>query len=162
MKKILTIIALVVAAVTFAQPPGDKHADRAERIKAHKIAFISTELSLTPDEAEKFWPVYNEMEAEVGDIGKEKRETLKKLKEIDALDEDEAYSLTEKLFELSEKEIALRKKYLGKFVPVVGKKKAARVFFAEEKFKRELLRKLKEKNQKQHKGSGNGGPPRDQ
>ena len=42
MKKILTIIALVVAAVTFAQPPGDKHADRAERIKAHKIAFIST------------------------------------------------------------------------------------------------------------------------
>lgn len=166
MKKILTLLALFIATATFAQPPGDKREkkeDRAERIKAHKIAFISTELSLTPDEAEKFWPVYNEMEAEAEVIGKERRQTLKKLKEFDALDEDEAYSLTEKLFELEAKENTLRKKYLGKFVGVVGKKKAARVFFAEEKFKRELLRKLKEKNQKQkqHKGAGNGGPPRD-
>ncbi len=34
--------------------------ERKEQIESHKIAYLTTKLSLTPNEAEKFWPLYNE------------------------------------------------------------------------------------------------------
>ena len=43
-----------------------KKMDRAEvekAIKVKKIAYITESLELTPDEAEKFWPIYNEFES---------------------------------------------------------------------------------------------------
>ena len=42
---------------------GDK--TRAEKIEALKIAFITQKLQLTTDEAQKFWPVYNQYENEI-------------------------------------------------------------------------------------------------
>ena len=35
-----------------------------DRIRALKVAFITDKLKLTPEESEKFWPVYNQYEAE--------------------------------------------------------------------------------------------------
>lgn len=161
MKNLITLIALVFVGSCFAQPPGD-HDNRKDKIKAHKIAFISTELSLTPDEAEKFWPVYNELEDKMEAIHKEKRQALNKLRDFETLSDEEAYNLTEKIFTLDEKETTLRREYLAKFAAVIGKKKAAQVFIAEEKFKRELLRKLKNGNDQQEHppgGPGKDGPP---
>ncbi len=41
---------------------------RAEKIQSLKIAFITQKLQLTPDEAQKFWPVYNQYDKEVHSI----------------------------------------------------------------------------------------------
>jgi hypothetical protein len=160
MKNLLLIIALIVSAGVFAQPDdrGPKH-DRKDRIKAHKIAFISSELELTPKEAEKFWPVYNECEAKVDKVRKERRGYLKKLKGLEELSDEDAFNLMEKVFDTESSESALRKEYLGKFAAVIGKKKAAKVFIAEEKFKRELLKKIKKGNHgPQHEGPPGHGP----
>ncbi|MBD3638775.1 MAG: hypothetical protein HUJ25_15585 [Crocinitomicaceae bacterium] len=161
MKNIFTLIALLFVGVAFAQPDEDPREERKEKIKAHKIAFISTELDLSPEEAEKFWPIYNELEDKMEEIHTQRRAYMKKLKNFDELSDNEAYEITEKLFELEAEEHALRKEYLGKFATAVGKKKAAKVFMAEEKFKRELLRKLKhQQEQRRNGGPGHGGPPR--
>ena len=45
-----------------AQDPDDT---RAEKIQSLKIAFITQKLQLTPDEAQKFWPVYNQYDNEI-------------------------------------------------------------------------------------------------
>lgn len=157
MKTLVTFLTLFIATGLFAQPPGGpgNKEERKERIKAHKIAFISTELDLTTEEAEKFWPIYNEMEAELDEINEDKRATLKKMRDFEELSDDESYELTEKLFDYEAKENAIRKKYLSKFASVVGKKKAAKVFVAEERFKRELLKQIK---QGPHGGPREGGP----
>jgi len=60
MKKITTLLLLVFTLVSFAQSDRGK---MREKIKAEKIAFITQELELTADEAEKFWPIYNTFEA---------------------------------------------------------------------------------------------------
>jgi hypothetical protein len=39
-----------------------------ERIKAQRIAFITQRLALTPDEAQKFWPVYNQFSDELDGV----------------------------------------------------------------------------------------------
>lgn len=41
-----------------------------DKVNAARIAYLTDQLALTPDEAEKFWPIYNEF--------LEKRKTLRK------------------------------------------------------------------------------------
>lgn len=153
MRSTITILLAFIGMSTFAQPGGGKH-DREEQIQAQKIAFISSVLDLSPKEAEVFWPVYNEYEAKIDETRSEKRKLHKELRNLDELSDDEAYSKTEQLFAIDKKEASIRIEYLGKFAKVLNKKKAAKVFQAEERFKRELLKKIKKGNHQ-----GHGGPP---
>ena len=64
MKKILMIgVLLWVNINVFAQ--ADNDVDKDDQIKALKIAYITKQLDLTPDEAQKFWPVFNQYETEL-------------------------------------------------------------------------------------------------
>ncbi len=142
-KYFLLFLIAVMSSLLYAQPPNDGPKNKRDQIHAQKIAFISTQLKLTPDEAQKFWPVYNQYEAEIEKIRKERRGYVNELKKSAELSDDRAYELTEKIFATESKESQTRLTYLKQFAGVVGKKKAAEVFIAEEKFKRELLEKLK-------------------
>lgn len=57
MKRLYIAAFLLLIAVAAANGQPNRH----ERIKAEKIAFITDELNLTPEEAQIFWPVYNQM-----------------------------------------------------------------------------------------------------
>jgi Skp family chaperone for outer membrane proteins len=61
MKKYLLLIiaTLVLVSNTIAQQPAEK------RLEAIKIAYITQQLALTPEEAQTFWPVFNKYEGEV-------------------------------------------------------------------------------------------------
>lgn len=143
-KYILVIVISLTSSLGFTQPPGDGPSEKKrEQIHAQKIAFISTQLNLTPDEAQKFWPIYNQYEAEIEKIRKERRGYMNELKKITDATGEKAYELMEKIFATESKESQTRLNYLKQFATVLGKKKATDVFIAEEKFKRELLEKLK-------------------
>jgi hypothetical protein len=157
MKTFLTFFALLLTIGVFAQPPGKGDDKRKDQIKAQKIAFISSQLSLTSKEAEVFWPVYNDYESAIEDVRNERRKIHKVLRDIDVLSDDEAYANTQKLFELDAKEGEIRKEYLAKFAKVLDKKKAALVFAAEVRFHKELLKKIKNGNDQ---APGHDGPPR--
>ena len=58
---ILAFLALIFCTVAVAQ---GKEGHR-ERIKAYKTAYITQELNLTSEEAEKFWPIYNEYDSKI-------------------------------------------------------------------------------------------------
>lgn len=150
---IIVAIGLFSPLASFAQPGEDgPPQDRKEYIRTQKIAFISTELALTTDEAEKFWPVYNEYDAKIETLRKERKGYAKELKTINDLTEDRAYELTELIFDTEKREVELRGEYLVKFAEVLDKKKAAKVFVAEEKFKRELMEMIKDHDKPPHDG----------
>lgn len=155
MKQLLIILLVSVGLSSIAQKGGNNR-DREEQIQAQKVAFISSVLNLSPKEAEVFWPVYNEYDAKIEETRKAGRKLHKELRNMDEMSAEEAYSKTEELFAIDKKENAIRTEYLGKFAQVLDKKKAAKVFLAEERFKRELLKKIKKGN---HQGAGHGGPP---
>jgi len=54
-----------------ARPHKTDEERRAEReaIQAQKVAFITQEVGLTAQDAEKFWPLYNELEQKVREVG---------------------------------------------------------------------------------------------
>lgn len=155
MKHVLLLVSLLILLPTSAQ---DKKDDRREQIKKRKIAFITDEVDLTSEEAEKFWPVYNEMEDKMIGYHKEKRQVHKSLKNLDDLSDDEAYSKLEELHEIELKELNARKDYLVKFEEILGKKKAVKVYIAEEKFKNWLKGHL---HKDRPPPGGGGGPQHD-
>ncbi len=148
---LLFMLTLLLGVGAFAQPPGggggggggEKDKVKREKIHAQKIAFISTEVDLTPEEAQVFWPVYNQYEAEIESARKTRRKYMRELRKSEDLTDERAYELFELIFNSEKKESDTRLSYLKKFSDLIGKKKAAAVFIAEEKFKRELLKKLK-------------------
>ena len=146
MKQIsLLLTTLILCSIAFGQPPRPNKKMR-EQIKAEKIAFIASEVDLTPEEAQVFWPIYNKYESEISTIRKQRRTYFEELKNSDKLTDERAYELMELLFKSEQAESKIRLSYLAKFSSVIGKKKAAIVFISEEKFKHKLLDKLREEH----------------
>jgi len=55
MRIIEVLLLVAISTVAVAQPQNAR-----EKIEAAKIALITERLNLTPEQAQKFWPVYNE------------------------------------------------------------------------------------------------------
>ena len=68
MKRLISTLLLTVsiAAAALAQPQNNNHRGHGkpdfEKFQAEKVAFITNEVGLTAEEAEDFWPVFNEIE----------------------------------------------------------------------------------------------------
>ena len=122
------VLFFLFSGTAFSQGGPKKDKMSREEIEAEKIAFISTELALTPEEAEKFWPVYNLYSAEIQEVHKERRGYMKEMKDMEELSDERAYELTELMFKAQAKESEIRIEYLAKFSEILGKKKAAKVF----------------------------------
>lgn len=150
--KILATCILVLAMATglFAQPDKKK-----EDIKAMKIGFITKELNLTSDEAQRFWPVYNEFQDKMEKLHKERKEIHKSVKSkggIDSLSNADVEKIVDKEMAIQEKELQIKKEFHAKVKSVLPIKKVAKLYRAEHEFRRQIMKKMKE-----HKGNGKPG-----
>src|ERR1700749_3555559 len=92
----------VICASAQTDPPVENQ--KMQNIEALKIAFISRQLELTPDEAQKFWPVYNQYSNEIHVVVKDDQ---------DVLDRDQ-------------KILDIRKSYKDQFIKIIGRNTANR------------------------------------
>lgn len=126
MKKIILIIFLSLPFMMQAQTrAGDK-----EKLETIQIAYLSRELSLTPAEAEKFWPVYNKYQDEMKTV-------IRKSGDEDVLDKQQQM-------------LDIRKKYRNDFSRILSPERTNKLFEAEIRFrdmvKRELQARRKARN----------------
>lgn len=147
---LLTFIALSGMAYSQAMgpPPKGKGArqEKKENIEAMKVAFITSKLDLTPEEAQKFWPVYNQYTEKVKELRKKRREDEREAKKnFDELSDKEIEQAIDNDLTIRQKELDLQKEYNTKFKTVLPIKKVSKLYLAEEQFKRVLLDKLKDK-----------------
>jgi formiminotetrahydrofolate cyclodeaminase len=115
MKKFLLILFVVVSTSIQAQDTGPGQ----EKIQALKIAFITQKLNLSSEEAQKFWPVYNQYDNEI-----------KSIQQGDVLKSEEQL-------------LNIRKKYKSSFEKVIGQQKLNKLFNAERDFRSVLIQRLK-------------------
>jgi len=119
---------------------------KREKLEALKVAHITEKLALTPDEAQTFWPLYNEMEAKMRVIRRLRRKNRKDTKaNHDQLSEKELMAAIEAELDFEQKELNLKKEYSKKFSTVLPIKKVVLLHEAQEGFKRRLLMMAKEK-----------------
>jgi hypothetical protein len=127
MKKIFTLMMLIALTLTgdvYAQDQLDPK--EQEKIQSLEIAFISRKLNLTTEEAQRFWPIYNEYKRDVRQVMIAQKNNSNR----DVVDDEQ-------------KIIDVRKKYKDRFVGVIGQPRMNKFFQAEREFRGVLLNQLK-------------------
>ncbi|MFT5780576.1 MAG: hypothetical protein ACI837_003539 [Crocinitomicaceae bacterium] len=159
-------IILFLTPIAFGQPGGDRKAakqDREEKIEQLKIAFITKELNLTTDEAEKFWPAYYAMDDALKAEKKlRNRKSAALKKNYESMTDAEVKKDSEAILDSEIKEVTLKKEHMEKVAAVIGYKKTVKLLSLERRFKRELLKKLQERKdelKQQPKNPRPGGGP---
>lgn len=138
MKKLMMIMMIAVCGFINAQPPQAEagNGNKGDKIEALRIAFISQQLNLTPQEAQKFWPVYNQF-----------RGDMKTLHQNFKLESNPQLTAEQQL-DLEQKKLDLKKKYKGQFEGVLGKDKVNHLYNLEKEFQGKL-KDIREQRQKQ-------------
>ncbi|MCB9191802.1 MAG: hypothetical protein H6602_09080 [Flavobacteriales bacterium] len=155
MKKMM--ILLVIVAFNALQPAHaqeELEPSKRERLEALKVAYLTQELSLTPEEAQQFWPLYNEMANKMRDIRKEQRGNRMDAKEnFDSMSDAELSAAIDKELAYEQQELDLKKEYNAKFKKILPIKKVAKLHASEKGFRKELLKGARDKRKIP------GGPP---
>ncbi len=132
-------IAFLLGIICFQTAQGQR---MRERLKAQKVSFITEELALTPQEAQTFWPIYNEREAELMKLQKQMRKSGGN-RSIESMSDSEVEALMEKRFKMEEDKIRLNRKYFKQMKKVIPIKKIARLVKAERQWKKQLVKRVK-------------------
>jgi Spy/CpxP family protein refolding chaperone len=140
MKNLIFTIVLLTSLSIFSQE------SKSDKVEAMKVGFITNRLELTAKEAQVFWPLYNEYNSKMEKLRKTKRSDFEELKnKSENLSDKELEAFINEVFASKQKELDLQKEYYEKYAKVLPVKKVAMLYQAENQFKRELLRKIKEK-----------------
>lgn len=146
MKQLITILVLFLSLTTFAQDR-EKH---MERIKALRVAFISDRLDLTPEEAQQFWPIFNQFDERQFELHKQKRRLMHKLRPENAagLSDKETIALMEEEDKLESDFQENRRKLTKDLQGIIPNQKIIMLKQLEIEFKEKLLKQMKNRREK--------------
>jgi len=150
MKKLIVITGLITIVAQFA------YAQRGrEQLQSARIAFITERLNLTPETAQKFWPVYNQINQQKQELRKEEF-SLRRSAGTAELSEDEAKKLVEDIYSIKEQQLALEREASGKYQEVLSAVQVIQLIKAEEDFRRMVIDQLRERRGpgREHRGEG--------
>lgn len=115
-----------------------------ERLQSEHVAYLTNELELTPEEAQAFWPVYNQAQKEQKESFEKIGASKKALK--DAVKENKGEKEIEKaLAEYNKVRASQRNvfaEYEEEFVKVLGVVKTAKLYLAEDSFRTRQIHRL--------------------
>ena len=135
---VLFIMVLSSLVVSAQNPNQDK-------LNAYKIAFFTRRLNLTPREAEKFWPLYNDYQNKKLLIQNERTYLNRKFNlEGNTMNEKELTEAGDKLIELQVKETELAVAFHKQLKEVLPPQKVIRLYHAENQYRMQLLKQLQQ------------------
>jgi len=151
--RVLILLSLLTTLTGMAQQKLDPQT--LELIKTKKIAFLTEQIGLTSQEAQKFWPIYNEFD-------KEKAALMDKKRELEArgdapksgMKEADFRQLAIEMASIHSKEGKLSEAYNLKFLNILSAEKVVKLYLAETKFRATLLHDFR-RSQQDKKGNEN-------
>ncbi|MBT8191183.1 MAG: hypothetical protein HKN67_11440 [Saprospiraceae bacterium] len=142
MKQITLLILLFGFTINIYSQ--DRREEVRDKIESRKIAYLSDKLDLSPEDAEKFWPVYNSYNKEMQALRQEMRPLLKQ----EDISDEEAAELLNKLLIHEKNILDIRQSYTDRFTRVLGPKRTLKFFRSDREFKERMLRGIGERKQK--------------
>jgi len=123
--KLIALISFTfIFFVAFAQEnPRDDKGKGDQKIKALYIAYMTEQLNLNENEAQKFWPIHRDYNSEMKSIRKENGTEL----------------------EREEASLNIKKKYNDRFAKILGKERTEDFYKKDREFREKLVKKIKEK-----------------
>ena len=157
MNRILLIIFVTLSiASSFSaeaqETKAKKNFDR-EAFEARRDAFIVAEVGLTPEEAERFIPLCNELRKKKFELRRECRRLSKEIKRMPKPTSDDYNKFIDECLDVELKEAQLEKEYFDMFRKILDAEKIYKYRDAEFKFARDFMKgnwgnKMEEKHKK--------------
>lgn len=145
-KYLLIVGILILSQLSLVAQRRDGGKERWEKYRTEKISFLTDNLELTPEEAQKFWPVYNQMDKERWEAQKMRRELEHKLRDAEEnLSDKEAIKLTKEFAGSMQKEANAMVNYNDKFLEILPPKKVLKLYKAENEFRMHMIRKYRDR-----------------
>jgi len=146
-RKLVPIILLFTCSF-YAQ---ENMNDKKEQITSLKVAFFTSELDLSSQESEKFWPLYNAYDDKQFEIRHKKMRVFKSKMHGDALNkmsEKDAAALLYQMDAADEELFLLRKKFSKNVKSILPAVKILKLKKAEDNFYRKLLQQYGDRGKK--------------
>ena len=153
---ILAVLTLLSFSNIQAQPK--QKCNWQEKMMSEKIAFITMELQLTPEEAQVFWPVYNQINQKNKEAQKAMNKAYRamvKAMEEGSVSDKELNALLDDYLAAKQAHKEAGKGDVEKYRKVLPAKKVVKLYVAEENFRRHHIRNFKGG----HKGQSAAGCP---
>ncbi|WP_420319246.1 hypothetical protein [Ekhidna sp.] len=151
MKKFIGLIVMIASIASLAQSP-----EAMKKIEAAKIALITERLELSPEQAEKFWPIYRE-------FGKQRQEVRRDFDQArrnfdpNKASEEENKKMLEMANQVKERQLKLEREYSDRILKVISSRQLNNLRKAENDFKEMLLRRIRAEQMKRQKQRRNDG-----
>ncbi|QKG51998.1 hypothetical protein [Hymenobacter sp. BRD67] len=139
----LTLLALATSQPARAQGRGrfQQGGARISQLDNAKIAFITSRLTLTQDQAQRFWPMYNEFVARRRELGRSAR-LLRRDADNPALSDAQLRDNFNQDFAIKQQQLNLEKDYFDKAQKVLTLRQVAQLYQAERDFTKEVLKRV--------------------
>ncbi|MFN3840135.1 MAG: hypothetical protein ACK4RF_05465 [Cyclobacteriaceae bacterium] len=145
MKKVIFLIGfLLPLSLLFGQDDRVKDSKAQAKINAARIAFITERLGLTPEEAEKFWPVYREFSDKRTAL-KTEFENARRNPDPKRTKEENERQLLDLNFQLKQRELDLEKEYAGRILGTISPQKFIALRQAEQDFRNMIIRQIQQR-----------------
>lgn len=122
MKYLFTLLLLCTGLGAFAQPGNNPN--KEQKIQALYIAYMTKELNLTEAEAQKFWPVHAQYDAEIKAVKADASE----------LDRQQAA-------------LNIKKKYQDRFSKIIGSQRTNDFYIKDGEFRKKMIDRLRQLRQ---------------
>ena len=119
-----------------------------EKIETARIALITERLGLSPEQAQKFWPLYNEFRQKNEGLKKEYESARNEIDPKTASDDDKRRLLNLGL-KLKEQKVDLEKDYSQRMLRIITAQQLMSLRKAEDDFRRMILEQLQKRRLQQ-------------
>ena len=129
---------------------GGQPGARLNQLDNAKIAFITSRLSLSQDQAQRFWPLFNEFVTKRRELNRSAR-LLRRDAANPSLTDAQLRDYFTQDFSLRQQQLSLEKEYFEKMQKVITLRQLAQLYQAERDFTKEVLQRVG--------GNNRGGSP---
>ena len=146
----LSFVLVITLFSTILSAQNDSN-EKKENREARKIAFFTTKMDLNTEESHDFWPVVNEMNAELKEIRNKNAHGRMILmdKKSEDLSDKELEEILDARMQIGKEQMDIKIKYHEKFKEVIPIQKVAKFYRAKREFK-----KIQSERKKQHNNPG--------
>lgn len=149
MKKIF-ILLFLVTSIAIANAQSSNRDEAHKQIEAQKVSFITQALDLSPEEAQLFWPLYNQCQKKEQEMETEMRSIHKSCKKQNNVkcSDSEILAKCDSVLRLEKDLVDLKIEYFNKYKKILPAQKVHRLLNIERDFNRKLLNRLGKNNEK--------------
>lgn len=150
MKKIILLVLIAVLSVSLpafaAQEPTESDMQiMLDKMKADKKLLVAANMKLTETEAQKFWPVYEDYQAELGKLNGRVAKLIEAYADVyneNSMTDDKARKMVSELISIDEAEAAVKKLFAPRLYKALPAVKVARYLQIENKIRAALRYEL--------------------